>query len=98
MGPHEALAELTKAEVTKKDEALKVGEVARGVVRGVEATVVELLPSAAYKLKLANEDLVVAHAAGATEVNFVRVRPGDKVRVELSPHDRTRGRIVELLK
>ena len=64
----------------------------------VEAVVVELLPSAAYKLKLANEDLVVAHAAGATAVNFVRVRPGDRVRVELSPHDRTRGRIVELIK
>lgn len=64
----------------------------------VEATVIELLPSAAYRVKLANEDVVVAHAAGAAEVNFVRMRPGDRVRVELSPHDRTRGRIVELLK
>jgi translation initiation factor IF-1 len=62
------------------------------------ATVVELLPSAGYRLKLENEDLVVAHAGGAAVVNFVRVRPGDRVRVELSPHDRTRGRIVELLK
>jgi len=62
-----------------------------------EAVVVELLPSAAYRLKLANEDVVVAHAAGPAAVNFVRVRPGDRVRVELSPHDRTRGRIVELL-
>jgi len=62
-----------------------------------EATVVELLPSATYRLKLANEEVVVAHAAGATKVNFVRIRPGDRVRVELSPHDRTRGRIVELL-
>ena len=64
---------------------------------GEEATVVELLPSAAYRLKLASEDLVVAHAAGGATVNFVRLRPGDRVRVELSPHDRTRGRIVELL-
>jgi len=62
-----------------------------------EAVVVELLPSASYRLKLANEDVVLAHAAGAATVNFVRVRPGDRVRVELSPHDRTRGRIVELL-
>jgi len=62
-----------------------------------DATVVELLPSAVYRLKLANEDVVMAHAAGAATVNFVRVRPGDRVRVELSPHDRTRGRIVELL-
>ena len=64
---------------------------------GEEAVVVELLPSAAYRLKLANEDVVVAHAASAAIVNFVRMRPGDRVRVELSPHDRTRGRIVELL-
>jgi translation initiation factor IF-1 len=69
----------------------------QAMTRAVEATVIELLPSAAYRLKLANEDLVVAHAAGATQVNFVRMRPGDRVRVELSPHDRTRGRIVELL-
>ena len=65
---------------------------------GEEALVMELLPSAAYRLKLANEDLVVAHAASAASVNFVRLRPGDRVRVELSPHDRTRGRIVELLR
>jgi translation initiation factor IF-1 len=64
----------------------------------VPALVMELLPSAAYRLKLENEDLVVAHAAGAAKVNFVRLRPGDRVRVELSPHDRTRGRIIELLK
>lgn len=73
---------------------------ARGQTPGAseEATVVELLPSAAYRLKLENEDLVVAHPAGAATVNFVRLRPGDRVRVELSPHDRTRGRIVKLLK
>ncbi len=65
---------------------------------GEVATVMDLLPSAAYRLKLGNEDLVIAHAAGAGVRNFERLRPGDKVRVELSPHDRTRGRIVELLK
>ena len=68
-----------------------------GADKAVMATVVELLPSAAYRLKLQNEDVVVAHATGATAANFVRVRPGDQVRVELSPHDRTRGRIVELI-
>jgi translation initiation factor IF-1 len=62
-----------------------------------KATVVDLLPSASYRLKLENEDLVIAHATGASAANFVRLRPGDLVRVELSPHDRTRGRIVELL-
>jgi translation initiation factor IF-1 len=56
------------------------------------------LPAAAYRVKLENEDLVVAHATGASAANFVRLRQGDRVRVELSPHDRTRGRIVELIK
>jgi translation initiation factor IF-1 len=63
-----------------------------------EATVVEQLPSAAFRLKLADDGAVIAHLAGASVRNFERLRPGDRVRVELSPHDRTRGRIVELLK
>lgn len=61
------------------------------------AEVVELLPSAAYRLRLENEALVTAHAAGAAEKNFLRLRPGDRVRVVLSERDNTRGRIVELL-
>ena len=64
----------------------------------VDAIVVELLPSAIMKLKLENETVVLAHAAGATKTNFVRMRPGDKVQVELSPHDPGRGRILKLLK
>lgn len=64
----------------------------------VEATVVELLPNAVVRLKLGNEDLVLAHPAGATKTNFVRVRPGDRVEVELSPHDPGRGRITRLVK
>jgi translation initiation factor IF-1 len=63
----------------------------------VEAVVVELLPSAVVKVKLENEAVVLAHAAGAVKTNFVRVRPGDRVQVELSPHDPGRGRIVRLL-
>jgi len=63
----------------------------------VEATVVELLPSAVVKVKLANEAVVLAHAAGAAKTNFMRVRPGDRVRVELSPNDPGRGRIVKKL-
>jgi len=64
----------------------------------VEGEVVELLPSAIVRVKLANQDLVLAHAGGASKLNFVRVRPGDRVQVEISPHDRTRGRITKLLK
>jgi len=68
-------------------------------VKAVEAEVVELLPNAVVRVKLENQELVLAHAAGAAaKVNFMRVRPGDKVRVEISPNDRTRGRITELIK
>ena len=66
-------------------------------VTSVEAVVVELLPSAIVKVKLENEAVVLAHAAGAAKANFVRVRPGDRVQVELSPHDPGRGRIVRKL-
>lgn len=64
----------------------------------VEATVIELLPNVTFRVKLENEARVIVHATSATAANFVRVRPGDRVRVALSPHDKGRGRIVELLK
>ncbi|MGB9605151.1 MAG: TOBE domain-containing protein [Bryobacteraceae bacterium] len=63
----------------------------------VVARVVELLPRATYRVETEHRRLVLAHAAAATRRNFVRLRPGDRVRVELSPHDPTRGRITELL-
>ena len=65
--------------------------------RSERAEVIELLPSASVRVKLENEDLVIAHAAGAAVKNFMRLRPGDRVRVELSARDKTRGRIVKLL-
>ena len=69
-----------------------------GSDEALTAEVIELLPSAAYKLRLEEgEAIVIAHAAGATERNFVRLRPGDRVRVVLSERDKTRGRILALL-
>ncbi len=65
--------------------------------KGVRATVLELLPNAAYRLELEDRSHVVAHAASAGKVNFVRLRPRDQVLVELSPHDPRRGRIVRVL-
>ena len=67
-------------------------------MKPVEAVVVELMPNAVVRLKLENQDLVLAHPASAAKTNFGRVRPGDRVEVELSPHDPGRGRIVRLLK
>jgi len=65
--------------------------------RSQKGAVVELLPSAAVRVRLENDDVLIAHAAGEGVKNFMRLRPGDRVRVEISPRDKTRGRIVELL-
>ncbi len=65
--------------------------------RVVQAVVVEERPSAIWSLKLENQQQVLAHVVGAVERNFVRLVPGDRVEVELSPHDPTRGRILKKL-
>ena len=63
----------------------------------VEAIVLDLMPNATVQVKLENQQVVLAHFTGVMKANFVRVRPGDRVQVDLSPHDGTRGRIVKLL-
>ena len=60
----------------------------------VTATILEELPNSLYRVELENKRQVLAHPVGSVKRNFVRLRPGDQVRVELSPHDFTRGRIV----
>ncbi len=65
--------------------------------RRIEAIVTELLPNATCRVDVAGVGSVIAHAVGATAANFVRVRVKDRVLVELSPHDVTRGRILRLL-
>ncbi len=62
------------------------------------ARVIELLPNATYRVELETREQVLAHAAGVRVRNFVRIRPGDRVSVELSPHDPGRGRITKVLK
>ena len=59
----------------------------------VEGTVKEALPNADFKIELANGHEVLAHVSGKIRMNFIRVIPGDRVLVELSPYDLTRGRI-----
>jgi len=63
----------------------------------MEATVVEERPSAIYQVVLENQRQVLAHLVGTVKRNFVRLVPGDRVEVELAPHDPTRGRIVRKL-
>ncbi len=64
----------------------------------VEATVVEPLPNAQFTVELENGHRVLAHVSGKMRKFFIRILPGDKVRVELSPYDLDRGRIVYRLK
>jgi len=59
----------------------------------VEGTVVEPLPNATFRVELDNGHEVLAHISGKMRMNYIRILPGDKVTVELSPYDLTRGRI-----
>ncbi len=65
-----------------KEEAIKV-----------EGIVIETLPNAMFKVELENKHQVLAHISGKMRMHFIKILPGDKVSVELSPYDLTRGRI-----
>ena len=66
-----------------KEEAIKV-----------EGIVLETLPNAMFKVELENKHQVLAHISGKMRMHFIKILPGDKVTVELSPYDLSRGRIV----
>ena len=59
-----------------------------------EGTVVESLPNAQFKVKLPNGHIITAHLSGKLRLNYIWILPGDKVKVEMSPYDLTKGRIV----
>ncbi|AQS53812.1 Translation initiation factor IF-1 [Jeotgalibaca dankookensis] len=59
----------------------------------IEGIVAETLPNAMFKVELENGHIVLAHVSGKIRMNYIRILPGDKVTVELSPYDLTRGRI-----
>jgi len=69
--------------VSKKEEAIEV-----------VGSVVETLPNAMFRVELENKHQVLAHVSGKMRKYFIRILPGDKVKVELTPYDLTRGRIV----
>ena len=60
----------------------------------VEGTVIEKLPNAMFRVELDNKHVVLAHISGKLSMNFIRILPGDKVTMELSPYDLTKGRII----
>ena len=68
--------------MTKREDAIEL-----------EGTVVEPLPNAMFRVELENGHKVLAHISGKMRMNYIRILPGDKVVVELSPYDLTRGRI-----
>lgn len=60
----------------------------------VDATVIEALPNAMFRVELANGHRVLTHVSGKMRMNFIRILPGDKVIVEMSPYDLNKGRII----
>ena len=59
----------------------------------LEGVVTEALPNAQFKVELKNGHIILAHISGKLRMNFIRILPGDRVTVEMSPYDLTRGRI-----
>lgn len=66
---------------------------AKDDVMEVEGTVLEKLPNATFKVEIEGGHVVLAHISGKLRMNFIRILPGDKVTVEMSPYDLTKGRI-----
>ena len=66
---------------------------AKGQAVEVEGTVVEALPNATFRVEMENGHRVLAHVSGKMRKFFIRILPGDRVKLELSPYDLTRGRI-----
>ena len=59
----------------------------------LEGTILEAMPNAMFRVKLENDHEILAHISGKIRKNFIRILPGDKVRVEMSPYDLSKGRI-----
>ncbi|HIU48001.1 MAG TPA: translation initiation factor IF-1 [Candidatus Avimonoglobus intestinipullorum] len=66
---------------------------AKDDVLELEGTVVETLPNAMFKVELENGHQILAHISGKLRMNFIKILPGDRVTIEMSPYDLTRGRI-----
>ena len=66
---------------------------AKSDVIEVEGKVLEVIPGGNFKVELSNGHVIEAHVSGKMRMNYIRIAPGDKVMIELSPYDLTRGRI-----
>ena len=63
----------------------------------LKGRILELLPNATFKVELENGHIVLAHISGKMRIHFIKLMPGDKVEIEMSPYDLTKGRIVQRL-
>mgnify|MGYP001660524265 FL=1 len=66
----------------------------KAAVIEIEGVVVEKLPNAMFKVELENGHIVLAHISGKLRMNFIKILPGDKVTLEMSPYDLSKGRII----
>ncbi|MBO8430689.1 translation initiation factor IF-1 [Spirochaetes bacterium] len=64
----------------------------------IEGTIIESMPNAMFRVKLENDHEILAHISGRIRKNFIRILPGDRVKVEMTPYDLSRGRITFRLK
>ncbi len=64
----------------------------------IEGTILESMPNAMFRVKLENDHEILAHISGKIRKNFIRILPGDRVKVEMTPYDLTKGRITFRLK
>ena len=86
VNPDTRVRDLTEEEVAKLREAIDKGY-------KVEGKVIEALPNAMFQVQLENGHVVLAHVSGKIRMHFIRILPGDRVTVELTPYDLKRGRI-----
>ena len=63
-------------------------------VMETEGTIIESLPNAAFKVKLSNGHIITAYISGKLRMNYIKIIPGDSVKLEMSPYDLTKGRII----
>ena len=83
------LKEWNKEEIKQEDQSMSKADVIE-----IEGTVVEKLPNAMFQVELENGHQVLAHISGKLRMNFIKILPGDKVTLELSPYDLSKGRII----
>ena len=93
--PKKFAESLIALQYSRNDDVLERGNFRiKGDVIEVEGTVIEKLPNAMFKVEIEGGHIVLGHISGKLRMNFIRVLPGDKVTIELSPYDLTKGRII----